>query len=100
MTSTWSDPEYNNANIKKAIIIGVTDRDGVRRTFEDGFVNQLNKNGVDAIVSYTMFSLKECDENQDAVKAKMMEKGVDTVIVTRMIDKSTELKYYPPTVHY
>ena len=100
MTSTWSDPAYNSGSIKKAVVIGVAKSDGIRRVFEEGFVNQLKINGTDAMESYTMFSLKEADERPDAIKSQLIGKGFDTVIVTRMIDKSTELKYYPPTPTY
>ena len=85
---------------KNAIIIGVTYRDTNRRIFEDEFAKQLQKDGMDAIASYPMFSLHEIKDNKDAIRAQLARRGIDAVIVTRMVDKTTEQKYYPPTTTY
>lgn len=97
---TWKDPAFNMSKYRKAIVIGVTHKDTNRRLFEDEFVRQLQDDNIDAIASYTIFSLDEIKENKDAIKPQLAQKGIDAIIVTRMIGKTTEEKYYPPTVTY
>lgn len=94
----WKDPNIKGKQYKNIIVIGVADRDGIRRVFEDEFVKQLQAHDIKAIVSYTMFSLNKI--NKETIKAQMKKKGIDAVIVTRMVDKTTEQKYYPPTMNY
>ncbi len=99
MTSTWKDPAFSETKFTKVMIIGVA-RDGKRRLFEDEFVDKLQKNGINAMASYPMFSLEKANSNRDEIKAQMEQNGIDTVIVTRIVDKTTELKYYPPSPTY
>jgi hypothetical protein len=72
----------------------------MRLIFEDEFVKQLKERDVNAIASSTMFSLDSVKDNKEAIRAQMEKKGIDAVIVTRMVDKTMEQKYYPPTVSY
>lgn len=106
-TEVWKDPAFNKTILKNVIVIGVAERDANRRVFEDEFVKQLQKKNINAIASYTMFSLDEARKDRDAVKSQIMQKNIDVVIVTRMIDKTTEEKYYPsrggyspPSIYY
>jgi hypothetical protein len=97
---TWKDPAFSMSKYKNAIVIGVTYRDTNRRIFEDEFVRQLQDNNFKAIASYPLFSLDEIEDNRAAIEAQLRQRGIDSVIVTRMVDKTTEEKYYPPTVTY
>ena len=97
---TWKDPNIRGDKYKNVAVIGVTARDGIRRIYEDEFVKQLAVHGINAMPSYTMFALQNVEGNRGKIKAQMKEKGVDAIIVTRMVDKVTEQKYYPPTVTY
>ena len=97
---TWKDPSFNKNELSNVLVIGITDKDSVRRIFEDEFVKQLQANSINATASYTMFQLDKADKDKDAIKVQLEQKGIDSVIVTRMVDKATEEKYYPPTVTY
>ena len=97
---TWKNPAFSMTKFTNAIVIGVTYEDTNRRIFEDEFVKQLQKDNINAIASYTMYSLDKIKNDKDAIRAQLAQKGIDAVIVTRMVDKTTEEKYYPPTTTY
>ena len=96
---TWRDPAFNKTSFTNVVVICAAANEGNRRIFEDEFVRQLQKNNINATPSYSLFTLDE-GKDRDAVKALIEKKGFDSVIVGRMVDKTTEMKYYPPTVTY
>ena len=97
--STWKDPSFNKAGFSNVVVICAAANEGNRRIFEDEFVRQLQKNNINATASYTMFTLND-GKDGDAVKELIKKRGFDSVLVGRMVDKTTEMKYYPPTVTY
>ena len=99
-TATWKDPAFNQAKFSNVAVIGVAESEGNRRMFEDEFVKQLQEKNIKAVASYTMFTLEKGKNDKAAVIDLLKQKGVDSVIVTRVMDKTTEQTYYPPTVTY
>ena len=98
-THIWKDPAFNKADLKNVVVIAVAANEGNRRIFEDEFVMQLQEKGIKATASYIMFSL-DGPKSKDDLKVLLKPGGFDSVIVTRMVDKTTEQTYYPPTVTY
>ena len=99
ITSIWKDSAFSANKLGKVMVVGVAEEEGARRVFEDAFVLQLRNKNVDAISSYNKFSLEEIQNNKDSVNVLMQQEAVNTVIVTRMIDRKTEQVYYPPDYH-
>lgn len=100
-TATWKEPAFNKGKFTNVVVIGVAENEGNRRIFEDEFVKQLQQKNINATPSYTMFRLENGNkQGKDAIKARMEQKGFDSVIITRVMDKTTEQTYYPPTVTY
>lgn len=98
MKSAWKDDTFQTTP-KKFMVIGVAKNAGVRRFYEDQFVNVLKKRGVDAIPSYVHFAGDGRVDSTAAI-AKIKELGVDAVLITRLLDKKTVETYYPPTTTY
>ena len=98
LTNVWHDPAFETNSLKKLLVIGVAKSGGVRRTFEDFFVNSLKAEGVDAVASYAVAG----DGAVDSVKvsAVLAQTGCDGVVVTRVTDKKTVDTYYAPTTTY
>jgi len=96
--ATWKDPSYQ-AHPSRIMVIGIAKNPGIRRIFEDEFVQRLNAHGTKAIASYTVLPDKR--EGDDAVvAAKLAQLGADTVLITRLVSKKTVQVYVPGTVYY
>lgn len=95
LTSDWADPNLGSHVYKKIVVVGITPKAAGRRAYEDAFVAELQKRGIEAIPSYTFGGSGQMDK--DAAIAKLKEVGADGVLVTRLIDKETVQNYYPPT---
>ena len=99
LVNQWSNPAYTSPSFKKVMVIGVTKQAGIRRTFEDEFVAQLNAAGVNAIPSY-LYIPQDGPVGESVLKQALKEAGADAVMITRLVrvQKKTEIApgYYPP----
>ncbi|NWF75428.1 MAG: hypothetical protein HXY53_02465 [Nitrospirae bacterium] len=95
LTSVWRDPAYQGEQIRKVLVIGVSDKPAIKRLFEDEFVRQLQAKGVEGISSYTILP-SEGPQDKDIIQAKVKELNIDGIIITRLIDKKRVETYYPP----
>ncbi len=92
----WKDATYTD-RIERVLVIGVTKNEMYKRSFEDEFVSQFKANGVDAIASFRVLPIKKKLDKAE-IRAKVKELNIDTVLVTRLVDKKTVETYFPPTV--
>jgi hypothetical protein len=97
MKAVWKDESYQG-EITNVLVIGVSKQPVRKRYFEDEFVRQLNARGLSATPSYRIFPSEEMLE-KDIVLSKIREMGIDTVLITRMVDKKTVETYVPGTTH-
>lgn len=96
MTGSWVDPGYTSGPLKKVMIVGVAQREVVRKMFESSFATQLKAHGVEGVPSGTFSPGTEL-LGQDAMASKLAELGCDGVLITRLIDRKTQTTVYPPT---
>ena len=98
LVNQWSNPAYTSPSFKKVMVIGVTKQAGVRHTFENEFVEQLQAAGVDATPSYLYFP-QVGPIGEAVLKQALLEAGADAVIITRLlrVQQKTEVApgYYP-----
>jgi hypothetical protein len=95
LTSVWKDGQFRSGSIKKAIVIGVSQKPAIRRLFEDEFARQLKTRGIEAIPGYTI-SQSDQIPDKDSILSKVKELQADAVLITRLIDKKAIETYYPP----
>ena len=70
IVSEWASPAYVSPSFRRIMIGGVDGQSSIRRNFEDEFVGQLRRKGVDALASYRYIP----EENRlDDVKLKIGE---------------------------
>jgi len=98
LTSVWTEPGFQANSIKKIMVLGVTQKPGLRRTFEDTFAASLKAQGVTAVPSYTLIGDGQADSTQ--TNSALHDGGFDGIFVTRLVDKQTVDTYYPPTTTY
>lgn len=94
MQSSWKDPAYTGAPMKKILVVGVARGDGNRRIFEDGFTRALQAGGTAAEPSYV--SIPEGGEIAAARLAQAVARTrSDAVLVTRVLRISKNLEVTP-----
>ena len=94
MKSNWKADGYSGKS-DRILVLGVSSNRAARQIFEAETVDALKKYGVDAIASYVAFGGdKELD--RDIVIKYVQEQGIDSVMVTKVLDTKT-LTSAPPT---
>jgi len=96
LTGSWADPTYSSSHFKKVMIVGVARRELMRKIFENTFSDRLREHGVEGIPSGT-FAPGTDLLDREALAAKLTELGCDGVLVTRLIDRTTQTTVYPST---
>ena len=81
LVNVWGDAPFENASVRKMLVISVGKSDEQRRICEDAFAAGLLRHRVMATPSYTLFPLGVPDTTQ--VFAIVVSKGYDAVLVSR-----------------
>ncbi len=91
LVEVWSDPSYHESPLKKILVISIR-RDPVqRRIWEDAFVGDLSKHGVEATPSYHLFPDALPDTNQ--VVETVQKNGFDGILATSLLLAETKTRY-------
>lgn len=91
-TNTWSATASVPRTIDRVLVFGAGMTETERRAFEDGLVDGLRKEGVDAIASYTMFSTLP---DRDRARAVAREAGIAGALVARVRGVRERQTYVP-----
>jgi hypothetical protein len=84
ITASWVDPTFNRTQIHSVLVLGVSDQDVFRRSFEDKMVSQLKRYGLKATPSYRSVSGNTLLERQEMEQWVNTQK-VEGVLVSRMV---------------
>jgi hypothetical protein len=98
MQNVWKDPAYTAGPMKKAIVFGIVQTSGARRTLEDSFVSSLAAQGVKATPSYELFPGDTVDK--EAARAKIVAEGYDAIVVSKAIGKEQQTTYTGGTTYW
>jgi hypothetical protein len=97
VTGAWRDAAYTQ-RIKKALVVGVFERPVHRRSLEDVLVEELKKQGVQAVSSYSLLPGDRMPDGE-TFQGEIQGVDVDAVLVTRLVDVEKETFYVPPHTH-
>ena len=97
ITNVWKDKAYEG-KAKKIVVIMVSKDPDRRRLFEGRFSAELEARGNDAIPSFTFIPLEQLPD-KELIKSKLKSIGVDTVLVSRLVDIKTIEAYRPGFVY-
>src|SRR5574340_541482 len=97
--TVWMDETYKGGALKKVFVMGASHKPAIKRLFEDEFVRELKAHGSDAIASYTVIP-EEKMHDKDFISSEIRKLGIDSVLVTLLVDKKTLDTYYPPQMRY
>jgi hypothetical protein len=96
LTGSWSDPSYTGGPFKKIMVVGVARREAMRKIFESTFAARLREHGTLGVPSGSFAPGAELLD-KESLASKVTELGCDGVLVTRLLDRSMQTTYYPPT---
>ncbi len=99
LTHVWTDEAYSGAPFSDVLVVGVSDQERVRRSFEDEFVKQLKETGIEAVASAAAIPSDKKLEKK-AIASAVEKLGVDAVLVTHLLGVDKEETYTPPTTYY
>src|SRR5688572_188903 len=92
LVNMWRD-RYQNQPMSKLLIVGFQKDLAARRNWEDPFAEELRKQGVTAVPSYTLFP-GDLPDTQQVVEAVGRD-GYDGVVMTRPLSSTVEIKWVP-----
>ncbi len=98
VSTLWQDPEYTGGPFRKLLVIGISDRPGVRRSFEDRFAAALRARGVEAMATRRVLP-DSPEPSQEALLAAARKTGADGILITRLVGTKTETVYTPPSTY-
>jgi hypothetical protein len=96
-TNVWKDQTYSGP-VKKILVMGISQKQGIQRFFEDEFVRQLREKGTDGVAGYTVLPYDE-KMDKDFIAAKARESGADIVLVARPLSRQMQRTYVPGQVY-
>jgi len=97
----WRNPELaSSARFKKVMVVDISTQPGIRRSFEDEFVQRLKAAGVDAVASYR-FIAEDGPVPEPRRQEAAAQAGADATLVTRLVRVEQTYPvnpyyYYPP----
>lgn len=95
LANVWVDPEYQPAPMTHVLVVALRKDPGLRKVWEDAFVQELQTHGVKAVPSYTFYPSKAPEP--DSLRALLRREKFEGVIVARRGASNTESRWVPGT---
>jgi len=99
LVSVWKDDTYHGEHFRKLLVIGTAEKPGVRRFFEDEFVDHLKARGIQAVGSYTLIPIDKVTD-KETIAEKIKGQDIDAVLITKLVDKKVIESYRPAGERY
>lgn len=98
MQSTWADPGYRGAPMRKLFVMGQAMRDvTARRVLEDALVARLKSGGVDAVPAWSAFP-SETPVGEATLSSTIAAAGADGVLMVRLVGVENQVSVRPTPV--
>ena len=94
LVEAWVDKSYQGGPLESIMVIGLSDNVRRRGMFEDALVAGFERRGVRAVASLSVAPDKE-SLDMDAIKRKVRQLGLKSIIVTRLVGTERETYYVP-----
>lgn len=98
LTQVWSDKAYNGGYLKTLLVVAQVEDQKMRRTLENGFINEFKEAGVRVMPSHTAALKPEADMKTIHFTAQRI--GAEAIMLTTLKtieDKEIEFDLVPPT---
>jgi hypothetical protein len=94
ITASWVDPAFQREQVRSILVLGASQDDLFRRSFEDEMVSQLRQYGMKAVPSYRAISREELPGKEE-MEQWIGSQEVDGVLVSRLIETQEETYISP-----
>jgi hypothetical protein len=98
LSGIWKSESPTTHPMNQILVIGIAANDANRRIFEDSFGEALGEQGVTAAPSYRMLPDTE-RLSKDSIQQAIRGRGIQGVLVTRLVQVDEREKYVPPTTY-
>jgi hypothetical protein len=95
LVNEWQAPEYQGVGFHKILVIGISEEEGNRRTFEDVLARKLIEHGVEAMPGYRFLPKTDQAADEQTLLAAVRDSGADAVLMTRLVRVKDEIRYTP-----
>ena len=92
---SWKADNYSN-KLSSFLIISLSDEPGIRGKFESIMAGRLKKEGLRAVASSSIMPADQ-EINRETVMAVMAGKGIEGVLVSRLLGVDRQVVYVPPS---
>lgn len=96
VTGVWKKSDFVGQPFQSILVVGLAKDESNTNIWEDIMADQLKQNGVNATTSTKCFP-RDNDITKGEILNYVKDKGMDAVLVTRLVDTKEEKGYYPPT---
>ena len=93
LVGVWSDPDYNDAPARSMLVVSQRKDPVDRRLWEDEVRASLQKSGVDAVASYTLFP--DGVPSQQALQQALEDRNLDAALVLKPLRATRETRWVP-----
>jgi hypothetical protein len=93
--SSWKDPAYEGGPFERVAVVALFDTAAESRTFEQHAADELADRGVSVVQGHTILEDKMYE--QDEMRARLANAGVDAILISRLIAVDERQVYRPPT---
>lgn len=101
LQSTYVNDAYRGKPVSSILVIVVTDKEAIRRSFENKFVAMLKATGVKAVSSMDAIAMPAGQKlGKDAIMKAVEKFGNDAVLITRLAGVEETEVYNPPPRSY
>jgi hypothetical protein len=99
ITSSWIDLSVAGYGADNILIMGVSRNETHMKLFENVFVDELKKTNIEAMASYKVIG-HVLEPDRKIVEAAVAKTGASSVLITRVVDRSSATQDFPGTVHF
>lgn len=93
-TLEWRDQSFAGGPFDNILIVGISNQETVRRTFENTFVDRLQEDKIKATASFALMPA-ETRPSEKNIKAVISDIKFDSVLVTHMVGVKEKEVYHP-----
>lgn len=97
VTGTWKNSNYDGKAFASIIVVGLTSNSNNRLIWEDTMANRLRQSGLNNVTTSLKAFPNDNEIDEKEIVAHVKEKGIEGVLVTRVVDTKQEEVYHPPT---
>lgn len=100
VTGIWKKSDFTAQPFKSLLVVAVTGDPGGTFLWENKMADRLRKDGIKTVITTAIAFPGDDEINEKEIIDYVTGKGIEAVLVTRLVDTKQETVYYPPAGGY